>query len=62
MSCRCENTRLGKELDRIRRLAKGLAVECGMTVALYSMDDGTYRFSTIDKEITKPIIEFITPY
>lgn len=62
MSCGCENKRLGREIDRVRRLAKGFATVQNVTVAVYRNEDGTYGFCDTAKEITKPIIEYITPY
>lgn len=62
MSCACMNKKLGSELDRFRRLAKGYAKMEDATVAIYKNDDGTYGFSRADVEIDKPIIEYITPY
>lgn len=62
MSCACEHKKLGKELERIRRLAKGFAVAESVTVVLFKNSDGTYGFCSADNEISKEIIEYITPY
>lgn len=62
MSCACENQRRGKEKERIRRLAKALAVMEGKTVGLYVKDDGTYGFTAEYDEIEKEIVEYVTPY
>lgn len=62
MSCACENKKLGSELARIRRLAKGYAQMEGSTVAIVKKGDGTYDFCKVTDEIDKPIIEYITPY
>lgn len=62
MSCACENQRMGKEKERIRRLAKVLAVMEGKTVGLYVKDDGSYDFTAEYEEIEKGIVEYITPY
>lgn len=62
MSCACENRRMSQELDRIRRLAKALAKMESQTVCIYRNGDGTYGFCTIENEINKEIVEYITPY
>lgn len=62
MSCGCENRRLASEIDRARRLAKGLAILEQATVALYRSADGTYGFAVLDRIEDKEIIEYITPY
>lgn len=62
MSCGCENRKLAGEIDRARRLAKGLAQLQGKTVALFRNEDGTYGFACIDREIKNEILEYITPY
>lgn len=62
MSCGCMNKKLGSERERIRRLAKAFAQMEGILVAVYRNDDGTYGFCPTDNDITKPIIEYITPY
>lgn len=62
MNCGCMNRKLGAEIERIRRLAKGFAESENTTVAIYRNEDGTYGFLPIDKETDKPIIEYITPY
>lgn len=61
MSCACENRRYSGEYERIRQLAKALAILENCTVALFRKDDGTFDF-TIDIDIDKPIVEFISPY
>lgn len=61
MSCSCENKRLASEYERMLRLAKATAKLHNETVALYRNDDGTYGF-TLDTEINKQNIEFISPY
>lgn len=53
---------MGRELDRIRRLAKALAKMDDAVVVIYQNADGTYGFQSVDNEINKPIIEFITKY
>lgn len=62
MSCACENQRLGREIDRIRRLAKAMAVMEGKLVVIYRLPDGTYGFRCAGEEIEYPITEYITPY
>lgn len=62
MSCGCENKMLGKDLERIRRLAKIWAKGENETVVIYLNDDGTYGFAPMSAEIKKPIKEYITAY
>lgn len=62
MSCGCENRKLGREIDRARRLAKGFAQMEQTMVALYRNEDGTYGFCPEEKAIDKTIIEYVTPY
>lgn len=62
MSCNCENKRLGKEIQRIRRLAKAWAKLNDETVAIYKNPDGTYDFISASVKIDKPIVEYITQY
>lgn len=62
MSCACENSRLAREKERIRRLAKSLAVMEDKTVILYRNDDGSFGFCPADEETDKQIIEYLTPY
>lgn len=64
MSCACENMRLGRELERIYRLAKAWAKDEDVTVAIYRKDDGSYDFAPLTQvdEANKPIVEFVTPY
>lgn len=62
MSCACEHKKLGQEIERIRRLAKGYAEMEGVTVALIKNTDGTFGFCKADSEIEKEIVEYITPY
>lgn len=45
----------------MKRLAKTTALLHEKTVALFRNEDGTYDF-TIDTEIDKPNIEYISPY
>lgn len=59
MSCACENKKLASDLDRIRRLAKALAIAEGKTVGIYINADGTYGFGTIDV-VDNPITEYIS--
>ncbi len=61
MSCACEHKKLASEYERMRRLAKTTALLHDKTVALFRKEDGTYDF-TIDTEIDKPNIEYISPY
>lgn len=62
MSCACEHKKLGQEIERIRRLAKGYAEMEGVTVALFRNADGTFGFCSVNVEIEKEIVEYITPY
>lgn len=61
MSCACEHNKMSSEYKRMWRLAKATAKLHDKTVTLYKNDDGTYGF-TINTEIDKPIVEFISPY
>lgn len=61
MSCACENKKMSSEYERMKRLAKASAKLNDKTVALYINDDRTYGF-TIDTEIDKKILEYISPY
>lgn len=62
MSCACEHKRMASDLERVRRLAKSTAKMTDSTVAIWQNDDGTYDFRSAESEITKEIIEYITPY
>lgn len=62
MSCVCEHKKMGSDLDRIRRLAKALAQMEHKTVAIVQNIDDTYGFCTLNDNITKPIIEYISEY
>lgn len=61
MSCACENTRMSKERDRMRRLAKAFAIIENVTAVIYKKDNGMLDFAPASDEIEN-IIEFITPY
>lgn len=62
MSCNCENKRMGRELGRIRRLAKALAKLNNETAVIYINTDGTYGFASISANMDNPIVEYITQY
>lgn len=62
MSCACEHKRMGREIDRFRRLAKAWAIMNDETAVIYQNPDGTYGFTSISVEISKPIVEYISPY
>ena len=62
MSCACENSSLGKERERIRRLAKAWAKMEGKTAVLFLRDNGSYDFADKNTETDNKIIEYITPY
>jgi len=62
MSCACEHKRLGQEIERIRRLAKGYAEVEQKTTVLYKNSDGTYGFCCMGYENDREIVEYITPY
>lgn len=62
MSCACEHKRMGQEIDRFRRLAKAWARMNDETAVIYQKPDGTYGFASASVEITKPIVEYISPY
>lgn len=62
MSCGCENKKMSREEERIRRLAKAWAVNEGETVALYINADGTYGFTSDLEQSEITIVEFLTPY
>lgn len=53
---------MASDLERVRRLAKSTAKMTDSTVAIWQNDDGTYDFRSAESEITKEIIEYITPY
>lgn len=61
MSCDCEHTRMAKELDRMRRLAKATARLESREVAIYRKEDGTMGISSMT-ETDYPIIEIISQY
>lgn len=60
MGCGCENRRLMSELDRMRRLAKALALMEDVMVIIYRNDDGTYGFEPYAEPSTKTIVEYIS--
>lgn len=62
MSCACENIRMGRELERFRRLAKAWAKLEGKTAVVFKKDDGTYGFATAENAGGKEIIEYVTQY
>lgn len=62
MSCGCLNKMLSQELDRIRKLAKGLARMEDTTVVIYRNPDGSYGFTSFIDETDNPIVEYITQY
>lgn len=62
MSCACLNKKFAEDRERIRRLAKALAVIEGKHVAIYRNADQTYGFTTADTIGDKSTIELITPY
>lgn len=62
MSCACEQKKMGRDRERIIRLAKGYARMENVTVAIYKNADGTFGFSDAEIEINREIIEYITPY
>lgn len=62
MSCACLNKKYAEDRERVRRLAKALAVMEGKHVAIYRNADQTYGFSTAETAGDKTIIELITPY
>lgn len=62
MSCACEHQRMGREIERFRRLAKAWAQMEGKTAIIYKKPDGTYGFCTYNPDTDKDIVEFITPY
>lgn len=61
MSCACEHNRYAKEMERVRRLAKTLAIIEGRTVAVTAGPDGSYSFGIYTEEKDN-IVELITPY
>lgn len=62
MSCACESRRMGRQEERVRRLAKAWAKMEGVTAVLYRDDDGTYGFTSVPESTGKNIVEYITPY
>lgn len=61
MSCGCENTRMGKELDRMRRLAKAMARMEDKEVILYRKPDGSFGMTT-ETDIEFEIVEYVSQY
>jgi hypothetical protein len=53
---------MASDIERVRRLAKATAKMTDATVAIWQNEDGTYDFRAAESEITKDIIEYITPY
>lgn len=62
MSCRCENDKMRREYDRIRRLAKAYAAIEGASAVIFRNNDGTYDFCREADKSDKNILEYITPY
>ncbi len=62
MSCACEHSRMARELERIRRLAKGYARIENITVVIVKNADESYSFDRADLATDKQIVEYITPY
>lgn len=62
MSCACEQRKMACELDRVRRLAKGLARIEGEAVAIYADGAGGYGFDRASAADGKDVIEYISPY
>lgn len=62
MSCACENKKYGQERERIRKLAKSLALLEKKAVGIYKLNDGTFGFDVVGCINDKEIIELITPY
>lgn len=62
MSCACQNMRLSKELERVRRLAKVYAALEGRTAVIYRRTDGIYGFMPSGEETDNEIVEYVTPY
>lgn len=62
MSCDCEHKRLGRDIERFRKLAKAWARMNDEAAVIYKNPDGTYGFTSISDEIEKPIVEYITQY
>lgn len=61
MSCACENKKLSKEHERMRRLAKATAILQETDVVLYKNADGTLGIST-DLDTDRQILEYLSPY
>lgn len=63
MSCACEHKKLSGEIDRMRRLAKKLAVAEGSLCVIVRHDDGTYDFmpaAAVTENLK--IIEYVSEY
>lgn len=62
MSCACEHKKMGREHERIYRLAKAFARMEDILVAIYKNHDGTYGFSSVSEAHDKEIVEYVTQY
>lgn len=62
MSCACEYRKYTEQINNIRRLAKLMAIDENVTIAIYKNDDGTYGFNKEEYCENKNIVEYISPY
>lgn len=62
MSCMCEQKQLQSDYQRMRKLAKALAMLENSTVEIWKNADGTYQYGVIGTAGSNTVIEYITDY
>lgn len=60
MSCACENKKMSSDRERIRTLAKKLAVVEQQTIAIIKNSDGTYDFCPVASIDGRKVVEYIS--